>query len=165
MMLKIALFVIIAAMVGQCQPKSLAYEHDSCSAHHQDRSPKYRVVRKVPWKSIGILYVLVVIKPQDASKANLISVGCSVGQRFAQWDTVEAEIFDSEDDARRYSIAAGITGQEGPGEGLAGLKAIYQMAQTGKAAGQGLLYRDDPTSPYMTVSIELGPPPKPKRSK
>jgi len=163
--MKLVIFALIAVTAGQCQPNVWSNEHGSCSAHDQDRLPKYRVVRKVPWKSIGILHVLVVIRPQDTSKDNLISVGCSVGQRFAQWDMVEAEIFDSEYDAGRYSIAAGITGQEGAGEGLAGLKAIYQMAQTGKAAGQYLLYRDDPTSPYMTVRIDLGPPPKPKRSK
>jgi hypothetical protein len=163
MMMKLVIFALIAVTAGQCQPKFRSYEHDSCSAHDQDRLPKYRVVRKVPWKSIGILHVL--IRPQDASKDNLISVGCAVGQRFAQWDTVEVEIFDSEYDAGRYSIAAGITGQEGAGEGLAGLKAMYLMGETGEAAGQALFYRDDPTSPYMTVRIDLGPPPKPKRSK
>lgn len=126
---------------------------DTCRAHINDPVPKYKIERTLKIKSTHLIYLFIAIAPDDLKRDSLIALGCTVGRKYHDWDSVSAEIFTSSHSALNFHLP------QGEGNALDDIrdhKARYICNRSGDPSGQQVMYNDDPNSPYMTVVVNLG---------
>jgi len=148
------LFVFVA-LKASCEPDFREKTRDSCRAHVRESVPKYKIARTLTVKESNLIYLFLAVPSDSISRESLISLGCKLGEKYQNWDMLSAKIFTTRHAAENFHLPSG------EGNALAdiqALKADYICIRKGSAAGQELLYNDDPNSPYMTVQIDLGSP-------
>jgi hypothetical protein len=158
-----SVFILLSSgLVASSQPKGLrTTEKDNCLAHIHDQVPKYEEVKSVKIKSTHLMILFVSISPSDNTHDGLIALGCELGRHHTNWDGLAARIYTSRIAAEgsRISDYGDISGKNVPTEVLVARPATYIVFRSGDVVGQSLTYNDDPTSPYATVQVDLGPPP------
>jgi hypothetical protein len=127
----------------------------SCDTYLREKSPKFRVARKIQSEDKQSVTIFVSVDPTDISRDKLLTVVCGLGRTYARSQTLVVWVLDDYRAATRFN-------PQGEGNDSAttiAFRASYYFSREKNEQSFGWL--PDVHNHSNKVEVDLGPPPVP----
>jgi hypothetical protein len=126
---------------------------DSCSAHANDRVPKFRIAKRHRVGDKFGFQLMISLAPKDITQANLVANGCNLGKEYRKEPFLQVWFFDDHHAAKAWELQH----ETGNRETNLALRGSYGFSR--ERHEQNLTWFYHPPDWDRYVKINLGKPP------